>query len=75
MSTLFHPCNDCDCSSQAIRSARGCPRTFAITKPDELAPPREERNVAGTCLVIAVAVTFGGICLCMTLALAFAGWR
>ena len=64
------PCNH-DCAE-----GRQCPRTFATTKPGDLAPEREERPVAGTGLVIALAIVFVGVISGALLAAAFqGGWR
>lgn len=78
MPTDITRCNDCACSSMAIKEYGGCPRAFAPTVPADQAdgvPEREKRSIPGTGLVIALAVAFGGICLGFTLALAFSGWR
>lgn len=64
------PCNS-DCAE-----GRHCPRRFATTDPGDLAPPREQRPVAGTGFVIAVAIVFGGVISGALLAAAFTGaWR
>jgi|GEM_PF-7081256 len=70
----FLQCSDCDCSSLLIRACGGCPRSFALTEPGDLAPEREERSVPGTGLVMAICILFGGICLGSALAMAFAGY-
>lgn len=76
MTDNFTRCCDCDCSSGQLKTWGGCPRAFPTTEPGDLAPEREQRPVAGTGLVIALAIVFGGVITGGLLPAAFTGaWR
>jgi hypothetical protein len=76
MTDNFNRCCECTCSSAQLKAWGGCPRQFPTTKPGDLAPEREDRPVAGTGLVIALAIVFVGVISGALLAAAFnGGWR
>lgn len=76
-------CNDCDCSSEAIAQAGGCPmraprgvhqaQAFATTEPGELAPLREHRKPRGAGVALAVVLVLCAACIALAIAAALQG--